>query len=109
MASQGLGYEQDIGPLQQIPVGEGRNFRVGATTVAVFHTHSGRVFATQPECPHKQGPLADGLVGGTTVVCPLHERAFSLETGEEAGIDCRLVIYPARITANATIAIQMPA
>jgi len=82
---------------------------MGATTVAVFHTHSGRVFATQPECPHKQGPLADGLVGGTTVVCPLHERAFSLETGEEAGIDCRLVIYPARITANATIAIQMPA
>lgn len=101
--------EQDIGPLEQIPLGEGRNFCVGSTRVAVFRTHSGHVFATQPDCPHKQGPLADGLIGGTTVICPLHERAFSLETGQEIGTDCQLITYPARITADATIAVQMPA
>ncbi len=101
--------EQDIGPLEQIPPGEGRNFSLGSTKVAVFRTHSGRVFATQPDCPHKQGPLADGLIGGTTLICPLHERAFSLETGQAVGADCHLTIYRARITANATIAVQMPA
>jgi len=109
MASQAVGHEHDIGPLEQIPVGEGRNFSVGCATVAVFRTHLGRVFATQPNCPHKQGPLADGLVGGVTLICPLHERAFNLETGDEAGTNCQLTVYPARITAEATIAVQMPA
>ncbi|EIZ77381.1 Rieske (2Fe-2S) domain-containing protein [Novosphingobium sp. Rr 2-17] len=63
MALEELGHEQDIGPLQQIPAGEGRNFDVGGRTIAVFQAHGGRVFATQPECPHKRGPLANGLTG----------------------------------------------
>jgi len=108
MVSLDPGQEHDIGPVQQIPIGEGRNFRIGAMTVAVFHTQAGQIYATQAECPHKRGPLADGLIGGTTLICPLHERAFSLETGEEAGTDCRLAVYPARITAGARIAVRIP-
>jgi len=107
--AQAPGLDHDIGPLRQIPVGEGRNFDVAGMPIAVFHSHGGRVYATQPECPHRQGPLADGLMGGTTLICPLHERAFSLETGEETGSDCRLTVYPARITSEETIVVQIPA
>lgn len=97
--------EFDIGPKSQIPLGEGRNFDVGGTVIAVFRTHSDMVYATQPDCPHKQGPLADGLVGGTTVICPLHERAFNLETGEESGTECRLTIYPVNTTPEGSIVV----
>ena len=65
----------------QIPIGEGRVFLVDGTTIALFHTHNGQVFATQPLCPHLAGPLSDGLLGGTTLMCPLHDRTFDLETG----------------------------
>jgi nitrite reductase (NADH) small subunit len=67
--------------IDQIPAGEGRMFRVGGADIAVFHTHAGEVFATQSHCPHRDGPLADGLIGGATVVCPLHDRTFDLKTG----------------------------
>lgn len=100
--------EHDIGPVDQIPLGEGRNFRVGATTIAVFRTHAGKVFATQPNCPHRQGPLADGLIGGTTLVCPLHDRAFDLRTGQEAGADCRLSTYATSVGASGTICVAIP-
>jgi nitrite reductase (NADH) small subunit len=49
--------------------------------VAVFHTRAGDVFATQAQCPHKAGPLADGMVGDATLVCPLHDWRFDLATG----------------------------
>ena len=56
--------------------------------IAVFHTRAGGVYATQALCPHRQGPLADGLIGGTTLLCPLHAWKFDLATGE--ALDGRL-------------------
>jgi len=101
--------EHHIGGLAQIPRGEGRNFRVADRTVAVFHTQGGEVYATQAACPHRNGPLADGLLGGTTLVCPLHERTFDLRTGAEAGSDCRLTVYPARVTTDQAIIVTLVA
>jgi nitrite reductase (NADH) small subunit len=86
----------NIGPLSQIPPGEGRNFEIGGVVVAVFHTRAGQVFATQAACPHKGGPLADGLIDGASVVCPLHDRVFAFATGE--GPDCSIAVYPAAVT-----------
>ncbi|CAN5345207.1 nitrite reductase small subunit NirD [soil metagenome] len=97
----------DIGALEQIPRGEGRNFLVAGTTVAVFRNHADEVFATQPQCPHKQGPLADGLLGGRTLICPLHERAFDLATGLEMGSDCGLRVYPASLSAEGSVQIDL--
>jgi nitrite reductase (NADH) small subunit len=57
-----------LGPLSLIPAGEGRNFEIAGERIAVFHTRAGQVFATQAACPHKNGPLADGLVGGNIVI-----------------------------------------
>ncbi len=99
--------ETIIGPLSLIPIGEGRRFEIRGTAVAVFHTRAGRVFATQADCPHLGGPLADGLVGGSTLICPLHERAFDLVTGAGIGQSCVLMTYPARITEDGAISLRM--
>ena len=87
-----------LGPVAQIPSGEGRVFTVGGREIAVFHTRSGQVYAVQAECPHRQGPLADGLVVGTTVLCPFHSRKFDLTTGIGLQGDCNLQTYAVRLT-----------
>jgi nitrite reductase (NADH) small subunit len=89
-----------IGPPSQIPPGEGRIFVVDGVSIAVFHTRSGGVYATQAYCPHRGGPLADGLIDDATVVCPLHDRNFSLASGEGLGNECTLAVYPASIEDN---------
>jgi nitrite reductase (NADH) small subunit len=99
-----------IGEVAQIPKGEGRVFAAAGRHIAVFHTHSGDVFATQAECPHLQGPLADGLTGGTTVVCPLHDRAYDLRTGRGLnGETSSLQIYQASLDEAGKIWLTLPA
>ncbi len=78
----------NLGPATNLPMGEGRNFQIGAATVAVFRTRAGKVFAVQAHCPHKNGPLADGLVGDDKVICPLHAFKFHLASGEALGNTC---------------------
>lgn len=95
--------EVSLGPLGQIPPGEGRNFEVQGRRIAVFHTRNGEVFATQAECPHRVGPLADGLLGGTTLVCPLHAWKFDLRTGEALYGNCDLTTYPVRLSDTGEI------
>jgi nitrite reductase (NADH) small subunit len=95
-----MATERCIGGLVAIPPGEGRNFDVGGIAIAVFRTHADDVFATQTRCPHRAGPLADGLIGGTTLLCPLHELAFDLRTGAGVGHDACLTVYPARVDAD---------
>ncbi len=93
----------NLGSLAQIPQGEGRNFRVGGLRIAVFHTRRGEVYASQAECPHRHGPLADGLMGGRTLVCPLHGWQFDLATGRTANGECGLTMYPVRVSEGGEI------
>ena len=99
--------DRPIGKLSQIPPGEGRNFVVpgpaGEMLIAVFHARDGHVFATQASCPHKGGPLADGLMDNGAVVCPLHDRTYDLRTGTGIGTDCNIQVYPIRTDADGTI------
>ena len=106
--------EQAIGKLSSIPMGEGRNFALsgsfGDLRVAVFHLRDGRVFATQADCPHLGGPLADGLTDGQTVVCPLHDRTYEFATGlGVGGTDCNIKVYPVRTEADGTIMLMTEA
>jgi len=64
-----------------IPLREGRAVRVGNREIAIFNLGD-RFLAVDNRCPHKSGPLADGIVSGAAVVCPLHAWKISLETGE---------------------------
>jgi len=96
-----------LGSLASIPPGEGRTFDVGPCKIAVFHTRQGGLFAAQAECPHRQGPLADGLVGGSTLVCPLHAWKFDLETGKSDNGQCALKTYPARLSGSGQIIVDI--
>lgn len=71
----------NLGPVDQIPFGEGRAFDVNGEQVAIFRLRSGRLYAVGAVCPHKGGPIADGQIDGTIVVCPLHLNTFELATG----------------------------
>lgn len=64
-----------------LPLREGRAVKVGNREFAIFNLGD-RFLAVDNRCPHKGGPLADGIVSGAAVVCPLHAWKFSLETGE---------------------------
>lgn len=99
--------ERAIGSLRQIPKGEGRNFEVDGTRVAVFHTRNGEVFATQAHCPHHGGPLADGLIGGRTLVCPLHDHAFDLCDGSSLTNACAIKTYPVRVAEDGRLLLQV--
>jgi nitrite reductase (NADH) small subunit len=71
----------NLGPIQRIPQGEGRSFRIEDTMIAIFRTRNNEIFATQATCSHKGGPLADGILGDGKIVCPLHTYKFQLATG----------------------------
>ncbi len=90
--------EHRIGHVESIPPGEGRTIVLDGTRIAVFRSRADRLYATQAECPHRGGPLADGLVADKTIVCPLHEYRFDLRNGAFAGKNCKdLKVYPIRI------------
>jgi nitrite reductase (NADH) small subunit len=68
-------------PLADLPVGLGRAFTVAGKTIAVFRTRAGKLFATNNSCPHKNGPLSEGILSGDSVVCPLHQFRFDMSSG----------------------------
>jgi nitrite reductase (NADH) small subunit len=64
-----------------IPEREGRSVKLGQLSLAIFNLGD-RFVAVENKCPHGGGPLADGIVGGTTVTCPLHNWRVCLESGK---------------------------
>lgn len=68
---------------EDIPLREGRSVRLGAHEIAVFNLGD-RFLAVSNRCPHRNGPLSEGIVSGMTVVCPLHAWKVDLETGAVA-------------------------
>ncbi|WP_138467597.1 nitrite reductase small subunit NirD [Poseidonocella sp. HB161398] len=91
----------DIGALDDIPPRGARLVRTGKGCVAVFRTGADEVFALDDACPHKGGPLSEGIVHGTSVTCPLHNRIFDFATGAAQGADSEVTrTYPAKIEAG---------
>ncbi len=68
---------------EDIPLREGRAVRLGSREIALFNLGD-RFLAVANQCPHRGGPLADGIVSGCTVVCPLHAWKVDLESGQVA-------------------------
>ncbi|OWU80629.1 nitrite reductase small subunit NirD [Phaeobacter sp. 22II1-1F12B] len=88
----------DIAPLDDVPQRGARVVKTRAGCVAVFRTADDKVFALDNTCPHKKGPLAEGIVHGAAVTCPLHNWVISLETGLVQGPDeGQVTTYPARV------------
>ena len=76
-----------IGTIDDIPRRGARCIRAGDVTIAVFRTADDRIFALQDKCPHRKGPLSQGIVHDGCVTCPLHNWVISLETGLAQGAD----------------------
>ena len=88
----------DIASLGDIPRRGARMVRTAMGCLAVFRTAEDDVFALDNACPHKAGPLAEGIVHGKSVTCPLHNWVISLETGQALGADeGSVTTYPARV------------
>lgn len=91
----------DIGALDDIPERGARLVKTHMGCVAVFRTGTDEVFAASDRCPHKGGPLSEGIVHGRKVTCPLHNWVFSLETGQAQGADeGSIATYPIRVEAG---------
>ncbi len=74
-----------IARLSDIPKRGARLVKTLVGPIAVFRTFDDKVFALDNKCPHKDGPLSEGLVYGYNVSCPLHNLQIDLRTGEAKG------------------------
>ena len=91
----------NIGALDQIPRLGARVVRTPKGCVAVFRTADDQAFALEDRCPHKGGPLSQGIVHGNSVTCPLHNWVLSLETGAAQGADVGQALkFPLRVEAG---------
>lgn len=88
----------DLGPLDAIPLRGARKLTTPHGCVAVFRTGAGEVYALDDRCPHKGGPLSEGIVHGASVTCPLHNWVFDLNTGHAQGADeGEVATHPCRV------------
>jgi len=85
----------DVGALDDIPHRGSRRVRRPAGDIALFRTSDDKVFALEDRCPHKHGPLSDGIVSGHAVACPLHNWLIDLATGQPLGADAGKGCTPA--------------
>ena len=77
----------EIGVLSDIPKLGARVVRVSDGDIAVFRTAEDKVFALRDACPHKGGPLSQGIVHGDRVACPLHDWKIQLDSGNAVAPD----------------------
>ena len=88
----------DIGPLDAIPRQGARVVKTAQGCVAVFRTMDDQVFALEDRCPHKSGPLSEGIVHGTSVTCPVHSWGVDMNSGAAQGADeGRVQTYAVRV------------
>lgn len=77
----------EVCKLDEIPRSAARTVRAGDTVIAIFRLSDDRVKAVENRCPHRQGPLAEGIVSGDDILCPLHNWRIHLDSGEVAPPD----------------------
>lgn len=70
-----------IGETADFPAEMGKTVRVQGSEIAVFRLASGAIKAIENRCPHKNGVLAEGIVSGEYVFCPMHDRKIDLASG----------------------------
>ncbi|MBV8785763.1 MAG: nitrite reductase (NAD(P)H) small subunit [Mycobacterium sp.] len=98
-----------LGPVDDLPPCEGRAYVVEGRQIAVFRLRDGSLRALDAVCPHRGGPLADGLLDDRVVVCPLHSHTYELETGREVGNGGLCVTaYPVHTDGAGTIHLRLP-
>ena len=93
-----------VGRLDDLPKQGARKVVWAGTKIAIFRTGADRVFAIEDRCPHKNGPLSEGIVHDNCVTCPLHNWVISLETGKAQGADSgETRTYPVRVEGDVVL------
>ena len=77
----------EVGKVEEIPQQGARVVETPDGDIGVFRTLDDEVFALRDRCPHKNGPLSQGIVHGKRVTCPLHNWKIELESGEAVAPD----------------------
>lgn len=77
----------ELGPVEAIPARGARVVRTEHGDIAVFRTGDDHLFALDNRCPHRGGPLSEGIVYGHRVACPLHDWRIELASGEAVAPD----------------------
>jgi nitrite reductase (NADH) small subunit len=90
-----------VGEVSDIPVRGSRCVQHEDTTIALFRNASDEIYALEDRCPHKQGPLSQGIVHDDCVTCPLHNWVISLKSGEAQGADSgKTRTYPVKVVGK---------
>lgn len=88
----------DVCALEDVPIQGSRIVKTDKGCLALFRTTADEVYALDDKCPHKGGPLSQGMVAGNTITCPLHNWVFSMENGHALGVDeGQVATTPARL------------
>lgn len=82
-----------------VPLGEGRAITLDGRRIAIFRSTAGW-FALDAACPHRGGPLADGIVCDDAVICPLHDRRYDLASGTALNADDAVVAHSVRLRGD---------
>ncbi|UFJ39617.1 nitrite reductase small subunit NirD [Brevibacillus humidisoli] len=97
-----------IGQLSEIPQQVGKVVRLGSLEIALFRLSDGEIHALENRCPHKGGKLAEGIVSGPFVYCPLHDWKICVEDGWVQAPDRGCVrSFPVQIVGQQVI-IELP-
>lgn len=87
--------------VEELADGIGREVEVAGKSIAIFRTRRGDIRAVENKCPHKGGPLAEGIVVGDQIVCPMHARRYTLISGQcdQTG-ECGVAAYGTRVESG---------
>jgi nitrite reductase (NADH) small subunit len=88
------GAWMDIGAPQDVPLRGARRITTAGGDIALFRAGDGAIFALRDLCPHKKGPLSQGIVHGHSVTCPLHGWVIDLASGAPTGADAGKACTP---------------
>ncbi|MGG1674874.1 nitrite reductase small subunit NirD [Neobacillus sp. NRS-1170] len=87
-----------IGKAEDLPQKLGKTVTIGRKEIAVFKLENGKIYAIENRCPHKGGVLAEGIVSGEFVYCPLHDWKISVMDGRVQAPDVGCVqSYPVEV------------
>jgi nitrite reductase (NADH) small subunit len=96
-----------LGRVEEIALGQGRCFKIGEIQIAVFRPRAGEMRAIGATCPHRAGPLAQGIVGRDIVICPFHGFKFSLANGRGLDNDLSVASYRVEVRGG-DIFVELP-
>jgi len=98
----------EIGTIDDIPRLGARIIKTPTGDIAIFRNAEDKVFALDDRCPHKGGPLSQGIIHGTNVTCPLHNWVIGLEDGKAAAPDIGCAKTYLIEVKNGTLRLSLP-